>query len=61
MSAGLGAMAVKELIEKLNTLPPDATVKVWNPYSDCESYEVHVSVDKDGGIFILDTVIGTEV
>jgi hypothetical protein len=50
-------MQVIELIEKLQTLPPEARVKVWNSYYDCETYDVHVSVDTNGEVFIseLDT------
>lgn len=54
-------MLVKELIEKLETLDPDAKVKVWNAYHDCETLDVHVSVGRGGEVFIMETVLGVEV
>lgn len=54
-------MTVGELIQKLQTLPREATVKTWNAYSDRETDEVHVSVSDDGTVFLLETTIGREV
>lgn len=44
-------MTVQELIAKLKTLPPDAKVKVWNLYDDCETCDV----------FVLESAMGKEV
>lgn len=54
-------MTVSELVEKLQTLPPDAAVKTWSIYNDQETDEVHVSVSENGTVFVLETVIGREV
>ena len=54
-------MTVGELIQKLQTLPRDATVKTWNANGDRETDEVHASVSDDGTVFVLETAIGREV
>lgn len=36
-------MTVKELIEVLSEMKPDATVYTWCPYDDDVSLEVHVT------------------
>ena len=51
-------MNVEELIEKLKTLPLDATVKTWNPYRDEETEKVCVSTDKKGTVWIMDSTLG---
>ena len=54
-------MTVGELIQKLQTLPPDSEVKTWSARDDRETEEVHVSVSEDGVVFVLETAIGREV
>ena len=51
-------MDVKELIEKLKTLPDNATVKTWDPMNDVETEEVHVSTDGKGTVWVMDSTIG---
>jgi hypothetical protein len=51
-------MNVKELIEKLKTLPEDDTVKTWAPLNDVETEEVYISTDKKGTVWIMDSTIG---
>lgn len=54
-------MNVQELIEKLQTQPMDAPVKVWDAYYDRETYDVVVSKTSNGEIFILNIVIGEKL
>lgn len=51
-------MTVNELIEKLKTLNPDATVKVWDPFNDEETTIVVVSHDRNSDVYIADSAIG---
>ena len=54
-------MTVQDLIEKLITLPKDATIKVWDISRDSETDDVAVSITTDGDVFITDTCIGNYV
>lgn len=54
-------MQAKELIKKLRSLPPGTIVKVWDARNDCESYDVKLSINQKGEVFILGVVLGTEV
>jgi len=51
-------MNVKELIEKLQKLPEEATIKTWDPYNDVETEEVYVSTDESGIVWIMNATIG---
>lgn len=51
-------MMVSELIEKLQTLPPDAEVRTWDAYADFETEEVKVSTNGKGVVYVMDTTIG---
>lgn len=54
-------MTVGKLIEKLQFLPPDATVKTWDCYNDEATDFVVVSVDKEGSVFVAYSQIGNKV
>ena len=54
-------MTVKELIRRLEKCDPNATVSVWDAYSDSESKDVHVSIPRDGAVFIDSVPFGREV
>jgi len=54
-------MIVKELIEKLNQVPEDSTVKTWDGYSDNETENVVVSITNDGDVFIMNVAIGEQI
>ena len=51
-------MNVKELVEKLSTLPDKATIKTWCCNRDTETEEVYVSTDENGTVWIMDGTIG---
>lgn len=51
-------MNVKELIDKLQQLPEEATIKTWDPYHDVETEEVYISTDEKETVWIMNATIG---